>query len=1169
MNELDVSNEVLCELVDQITNQLQAGESIDLDIISHDYPHYIEQLRQVLPSLELFADLRVATKKPILVETARDESDAVSKQLGDYEIIREVGRGGMGVVYEATHRSLGRRAALKVLPFAAMLDPRQIQRFKNEAQAVAQLDHPNIVDVFGVGCDRGVHFYAMRFIDGRPLSELITGLRKSSLADDARAAETSRNQESDTSRLQDSDPTEPTGPNASTKIGHTDTSEASIWESLSKNRSTKSREFFRSAADLIRQAAAALHHAHQHDVIHRDVKPSNLIVESSGKLWVTDFGLAHVEGNATLTATGDVVGTLRYMSPEQTQGLPVDHRADIYSLGATLYELLTLRPAFPQRDRKELFQKIATEDPPPPRYLNRSIPTDLETIVLKSLEKDPAQRYLSTESFARDLQCFIEDRPITARRPTLFDRTIKWSRRHRSFVGAVVAVVLLALIGLTISTVLMTRSANVAKMERKEAESQRNRAMANERLALQALDEMFIDVFERRFPVEPLTPSDHALLEKALQLYQGLARQNEGYATSRHEVAKAYRRVGDIQTKLARYVQAEEGYRRSIQFFEDLARDFPADPEFPSGIASSTNSLAHSLQSQQKHADAEIAYRRALTIESDLVQRFADRPVYREELARSHNNLGVLFADTGRDADAEQAFVLARDQWSALSRQESERPEYCHHLASSYVNLANLWLKADRNADALSALETSLDISRALAEISAIAENKEQIARALNTIGVLREKNHALEQSEAAYREAVPIWQQLASTYINVPEYQEELVRSCENLARLLRERPESADWLWRTRDSLRRLTEQFPENRRYREQLAETCDRLGEWYRTHGSFQEAGISLVEASQQWESLVERFSEAGSYRQPLSKTYNALGIVYSTSGRPVEARAAYQDALRVLNNMKGDEAAAPGHREAIAKISHNLGLLVGSSDLEAAERFLSSGLASFAGLCREFPTNPTFQHALASSHMALGNLMIATRSPERATEQFRRALVLRERLAKQFSSVAPLQNSLAWLLAGCADPSIRDPARALEHARMAVRLSPKDALFLNTLGVAQYRSGQLQDAIKTLNDAQSMESAGESSDLFYLAMCHQQVGHDEIARAYYEQACQWMERNRPDDIELNQLRNEAAMVLNTAQHIENQPSGTDSSEGRLSPTAPPVGGAMIADRSANM
>src|SRR5439155_1420249 len=190
---------------------------------------------------------------------------------------------------------------------------------------------------------------------------------------------------------------------------------------VSTEHSLKSPAFYRTVAQLGRQAAEALEHAHGQGVVHRDVKPANLIVDGRGNLWVTDFGLAHCQSQAGLTMTGDLVGTLRYMSPEQAlaQRVVIDHRTDVCSLGTTLYELLTLGPVFDGRDRQELLRQIAFEEPRLPRRINKTIPAELETIVLKAIEKNPADRYATAQELADDLERFLKDESIRAKRPSL------------------------------------------------------------------------------------------------------------------------------------------------------------------------------------------------------------------------------------------------------------------------------------------------------------------------------------------------------------------------------------------------------------------------------------------------------------------------------------------------------------------------------------------------------------------------------------------------------------------------------------------------------------------------------------------------------------------------------------------------------------------------------
>jgi serine/threonine protein kinase/tetratricopeptide (TPR) repeat protein len=453
--------------LEEYVSALQAGQAPDRDAFQARHPEIAAVLAECLDGLEWLRGATLGGRPAAAAAAAPAGAGVVpGTPLGDYRILREVGRGGMGVVYEAIQLSLGRRVALKVLPFASTLDGRQLQRFKNEAHAAASLHHTNIVPVHATGCERSVHYYAMQFIDGRTLAELIAELRQQASRDPT-----------DPQRTGPYLPVPP-GPEAPPGglatpppvsslvlpawIERPETSPGAAATpavaALSTLPSPRNRVFYRLVARLGIQAAEALEHAHQLGVLHRDIKPGNLLIEHTAaplgeqgegeglRLWVTDFGLAHCQSQAGLTLTGDLVGTLRYMSPEQAlaKRIIVDHRTDIYSLGATLYELLTLQPAFGGCHPQELLRQIALEEPKPPRRLNRAVPAELEVIVGKAMAKDLAERYATAQELADDLERFLKDEPIRARRPALVQRARKWARRHRALVWSAALVSLLA-----------------------------------------------------------------------------------------------------------------------------------------------------------------------------------------------------------------------------------------------------------------------------------------------------------------------------------------------------------------------------------------------------------------------------------------------------------------------------------------------------------------------------------------------------------------------------------------------------------------------------------------------------------------------------------------------------------------------------------------------------
>jgi outer membrane protein assembly factor BamB/predicted Ser/Thr protein kinase len=377
----DAAAAELVRILDQYLADLKTGQAPSREELIARHPAQASQLEACLAGLEF-------------IHGAESAAPGRAQRLGDFRILREVGRGGMGAVFEAEQISLGRRVALKVLRFGGFSDADALERFKREAETVAKLHHTNIVPIFAVGSERSVNYYAMQFIDGRSLAEVLA---------------------------------ERKGPLPADRV-----------------------------ADWGLQAADALAHAHQRGVIHRDVKPSNLLLDGEKRLWLTDFGLARRLDDVTLSMTGALLGTPRYMSPEQAVASKrrVDHRSDLFSLGATLYELLTGKPAFPGDTPHDVIQCILTCEPTPIRELASGVPRDLETIVMKCLAKEPDQRYSAAHELAADLRAFLDGRPIRARRASPLELATRWFKaQQRSFqlmataAAATLAVTLVSVFG--------------------------------------------------------------------------------------------------------------------------------------------------------------------------------------------------------------------------------------------------------------------------------------------------------------------------------------------------------------------------------------------------------------------------------------------------------------------------------------------------------------------------------------------------------------------------------------------------------------------------------------------------------------------------------------------------------------------------------------------------
>jgi WD40 repeat protein/serine/threonine protein kinase len=472
------------EIADEFVEAFRQGQRPSVEEFARRYPAHADEIREMLPALALMEKAKSGNDTSgQRRQTRAAVAPAPLQQLGDYLILREVGRGGMGVVYEAQQLSLGRHVAIKVLPPHALLDARQLGRFQREARSAAKLHHTNIVPVFGVGEQDGLHYYVMQFIPGLGLDDVLEELkrlcatekasgnaprlsggdlraspREGAAADVARSLLTGQyvpatEKETDVPGAgpastvdrvpgQTTDKAEPAESPVAGRLSDSFTLSSSSLALPGARPGRRPPTYWQSVARIGVQVADALEHAHRQGIQHRDIKPSNLLLDTHGTVWVTDFGQAKADDQLNLTHTGDVLGTLRYLPPEAFEGR-TDARGDVYSLGLTLYELLCLRPAFDETERNRLIKQVTTAEPPRLDRLNRQVPRDLVTIVHKAIDRDPAHRYASAAALAADLQRFIDDEPIQARRVSAAERLLRWCRHNPAVAGLLAAVAVL------------------------------------------------------------------------------------------------------------------------------------------------------------------------------------------------------------------------------------------------------------------------------------------------------------------------------------------------------------------------------------------------------------------------------------------------------------------------------------------------------------------------------------------------------------------------------------------------------------------------------------------------------------------------------------------------------------------------------------------------------
>jgi WD40 repeat protein/serine/threonine protein kinase len=497
-------SEVVVALAEEFLGRYRRGERPSLKEYIDRHPALAAEIREVFPAMALMENIALADDSPApeLPGPGAATVPGPLQQLGDFRLIREVGRGGMGVVYEAEQVSLGRHVALKVLPQQVLQDGRRKRRFEREARAAAKLHHTNIVPVFGVGEQDGLPYYVMQFIQGLGLDLVLVELKRLNadpIADvpprDLSAANLARSLMSGDFRpaegpFADADETVPEspkrpnldggapgGPPVAVPTGAVSSGSITLPGQGGPAHRPRPRKhtYWQSVAQIGVQVAGALEYAHRQGVLHRDIKPSNLLLDTHATVWVTDFGLAKADDQPNLTDSGDILGTLRYLPPEAFEG-KTDARGDVYALGLTLYELLAFRPAFADRNRARLFRQVTTAEPPRLGKLNPQVPRDLVTIIHRAIDRDPARRYPSAGELEADLRQFLDDEPIQARRLSAAERLLRWARRHKGLAAAL-AVVAVLLVLLTAGALLA--AAYFQKLE----QEQRALATKNEKLA--------------------------------------------------------------------------------------------------------------------------------------------------------------------------------------------------------------------------------------------------------------------------------------------------------------------------------------------------------------------------------------------------------------------------------------------------------------------------------------------------------------------------------------------------------------------------------------------------------------------------------------------------------------------------------------------------------------
>jgi len=695
-----------------------------------------------------------------------------------YEILGVLGRGGMGVVYKARQINLNRLVALKMMPAGAHASPHLLARFHVEAEAVASLQHPNIVQIYEVGAHGQCPYFSLEFMDGGSLEE---------------------------------------------KFG-------------------AKPQPARLAAELVETLARAMHCAHQRGVIHRDLKPANILLASAVRSpWsvagdhglrttdcglipkITDFGLAKRLEDTSQTQTGAILGTPSYMAPEQAAGhiRAIGPATDVYALGAILYELLTGRPPFHGKSIMETIQQVQFQEPLPLARWRVKVPHDLEIICFKCLEKEPRKRYASAEALADDLHRFLTAEPIHARPVGSWERAAKWARRRPALAAllGVSALFLLSLLGVSLSynarlqTALMTAEANFQRARR-------------------AVDKVLTVMAEEHLADKPhMEEKQKELLADALTIYKEFLSEKSNDPIVQDDTALAHNRMGDILRVLGKNDLAEEAYGQAIRLLGPLAQSAPTISKYRDHLAHSFNYLGEALRMAGHREEAKEAYVQALELLQELALQYPEAPAYQQKLSRTVYNLGILSADSS-PKEAEKLYHQAIATLEKLANQFPDVPAYHQDLARSYLNLGAVLCTTKCFQEAKEANDKAIALLENLVKkYPANREYRLELAVSCNNLGNSLTAIGEYGQAEAVLRKAVRALEELTRDFPRVPSFRRQLASAYNGLGFLLDRTfrwPAAKDAWLAARSIYQQLVLEYPVDLDYQAELGRVHGNLG-----------------------------------------------------------------------------------------------------------------------------------------------------------------------------------------------------------------------------------------------------------------------------------------------------------------------------------------------------
>lgn len=919
MNSPDAENSQGLELLaDEFLTAVQAGKNPSIDEFIAKLPEREEDIRTLLQAIVLMDNLSSRQHSENQLERM---SSASTERIGDYRIVREIGRGGMGIVYEAVQESLGRRVALKVLNPKFAGSATQVSRFRREAEAVAQLHHTNIVSVHSAGESKGLQYIAMQFVDGVPLTSAIDSLRTSisrtphhstaSPGPIGATAQTASIQQPVAASRHDPDPS----------VQH----QSQGFELAGKHfESHYSADYVRMIVRMGCQIADAISHAHKQGILHRDIKPSNIMLDRAGVVWITDFGLARILDQQDLTHAGGIVGTLRYMAPEQLEGRS-DAKSDIYSLGLTLYELLTLAPVFSGEHSFALRQRMERAQISAPSEKNAVIARDLDTIVLKATATDPSARYATAAALAEDLRRLYEDRPILARRLMPWELIWRWAKRNPALASLATAVV-----GLLVA-VAIVESRGRAQVETalEQSESERIRAEENLTNAVEGFDRILDNVTARGVPVTlskdesstdaamaqtSLSVADAKLLEQLLEFYRKFADQNADHEELRRRIAGAQRRAGNILLRLGRLSESAENLNAALKSVETERKNRIQDDFLATENCALLNELGELALRRGVFRDAFELHMNAIGVGESFPEDLQKSHQLRFELARARNlwasldirsgsgesPLGPDRGDRGHSGPPFGQQPGGPPPHDAFGPPggfgpppDGPPPEGFGPPPGRQDNDRSHPEPAGR-IDVSTTMQAAVDEFRALCQESPDnVQWKRQLAKCLMHQCILESPNPT-NAAATALKDSIRILRELVASNPDDPALLTQLSESLQVAGKAM-DTAEAMTLVQESVDHSQRLLERFPRSFDYQLLAGSSQLRLGQ-LQTHANPSRAIATLKSSVALLEPVADRFPNQGVVQIPLAQANESMALSLASD---IDSSANYEEALEVM------------------------------------------------------------------------------------------------------------------------------------------------------------------------------------------------------------------------------------------------------------------------------